>query len=122
MADKKKPAERNVVSMDDAERKLRRKRPRVDPPPLTPRNDVLAGQWTEDELGLPVEDECPVQCIGHGGGLYHLIDSAGEFRSEPASFFTHAGIQDLFAATPNYPKWAWPRFGKSKPGQPVPIE
>lgn len=122
----KKSSDKNVVSIADAARNLARKRRgRDDPPPHEargPNKDVPAAQWTPNDVGLPREAECPVQPIGHGAGLYYLIDSAGEFRGEPASFFTHAGIQDVFAATPNYPKWAWPRFGRSKPPLPPPIE
>ena len=55
--------------------------------------------------------------------LFHLVDSTRQFRSLKASDFSHAGIQGLFAATPNYPQWAWPRHGKSKTdddGKPIP--
>lgn len=126
MPDKKSPPPKsatgnaaNVVAMDDAERALKaRKRP-FDPPPKMARNGVappkFPGQppnWTPNDLGLPTEVPCPVEPLGFEGGLYHFIDSARSFRSMKASDLTHAGIQDLFFMTPNYPAWAWPRFGK----------
>jgi hypothetical protein len=75
------------------------------------------------EPGEAGEDPCPVEPIGFEGEFFHLSDSAKQFRSLTASDFSHAGIQGLFAATPNYPAWAWPRHGKVRvddDGKPMP--
>jgi hypothetical protein len=116
-----------VVSMADAARDLaRQKRRRDDPPPAQARNGVPPGKWTPNNLGLP--DECPVTPLGIEGELCHLIDSSGQFRSWTASDFSHAGIQSLFSQTPNWPQWAWPRYGRApapapgQPQQPPPIK
>lgn len=120
-----------VVSMTDAARDLaRQKRRREDPLPHLPRGrdkDIPPGKWTPNHLGLPSEDECPVTALGIEGEFCHLIDSAGQFRSWAPSDFSHGGIQSLFAVTPNWPQWAWPRYGKApaavagQPQQPPPI-
>jgi hypothetical protein len=103
-----------VVAMADAARDLaRQKHRRADPAPAEPRCGSLPGKWEANNLGLPREDPCPVEPIGREGELFHVIDSARQFRSLAASDFSQAGIQDLFAATPNYPKWAWPRYGRA---------
>ena len=112
-----------VASIEDAERALARKKRghlRDDPAPTEARNGVRPNRkdeppnWTPNDLGLPVEDPCPVTALGIESGLYHLIDSAGQFLSYSPSDFSHAGIQSLFAQTPNYPQWAWPRYGKAR--------
>ncbi len=122
-------ADANVVALADAARDLaRQRRRREDPLPREPRGGAPPGQWTPNNLGLPKEDPCPVVALGIEGELYHLIDSAGQFRSLAASDFSHAGLQGLFAAVPNWPQWAWPRYGRapaSKEGEtpkPPPIK
>jgi hypothetical protein len=132
MADKSKqppaPGGPNVVSFGDADRALRRRKGRDDPPPATPRGGAPPGKWTPNDIGLPREDPCPVEPLGFEGELYHLIDSHRQFRSRAASDFSHAGIQALFGATPNYPQWMCPRYGraaKAEPGEepkPPPIK
>ncbi|MGX9389773.1 hypothetical protein ACWX0K_10895 [Nitrobacteraceae bacterium UC4446_H13] len=111
----------NVVSMDKAARELARQRKfRDDPPPLTPRgpNRVLAGQWQRGLDGMPTDPgcECPVEPIGFEGGTFYFIDSRGQFRAMKAADINQSGIQDLFAACPNYPKWMHPRWGRAKQG------
>lgn len=120
-----------VVADSDAERRLARaKRERNDPSPGEPRGpdkNIFAGQhhdsrgddnrgWTANSLGLPNEDECPVQCLGVEGNLYHLIDSAGQFRSVTKSDLNGAGLQDLFALYPNYPMWMCPHVRETRKG------
>ena len=111
-----------VQSLADAQRDLaRQSRRRNDPRPMEPRGpnkDILPGKWEPNHLGLPrgapgEDTVCPVIPIGIEGENYYLIDSAGQFRIMTASDFSHAGIQGLFAQTPNYPQWAWPRFGRA---------
>lgn len=120
-----------VVSMAQGARELARKRlRRDDPPPHHPRNGVHArkwagdpNNWTPNDLGLPTEDPCPVEPLGIEGDTYHFIDSSRQFRSMTASELSHAGMQSLFAATPNWPQWAFPRHGKVKTndeGKPLP--
>lgn len=105
--------------MDKAAREIQRQRKfRDDPPPLIPRgpNKVLAGQWTRGLDGMPTDPgcECPVEPIGFEGGQFYFIDSRGQFRAMTADKVNQSGIQDLFAATPNYPKFMHPRWGKPK--------
>ncbi|MBR0700161.1 hypothetical protein JQ599_09640 [Bradyrhizobium diazoefficiens] len=105
----------NVVQMAKAQRELERQRKsREDTPPMMPRgpNEVLAGQWSADMYGMPSDPgcECPVECIGFEGPYKYVIDSSGQFRAMKAADFNQVGIQDLFSATPNYPKWMRPRW------------
>jgi hypothetical protein len=105
----------------------RKRRSDRNPPPDIPRAGAAAGKWTPNELGLPVEDSCPVQPIGFDGDKFYVIDAAGQFRGLTANQFNQAGIQDLFAPLDNFPKWAWPRYGKppmkaGKPIGPAPIK
>lgn len=112
-----------VSSINDAERELElKKRGRDDPPPTQPRGGIKPNRkgappnWTANWLGLPKEEPCPVVPLGTeqiGGAIvYHMLSSNGHFVSYAASDFSHAGMQSLFGATPNYPAWAWPRHGK----------
>jgi hypothetical protein len=120
-----------VVSMADAQRDLaRQKRRRADPPPWQgrgPGGQLYANKkgeppnWTPNALGLPSEEECPVQCLGIQGELHHMIDSSGQFRSFTPKDFSHAGMQSLFAATPHYPQWAWPRWARGVGDKPPSI-
>jgi hypothetical protein len=93
---------------------LRQQRRREDPPPDEKRGGAPPGKWTPDRLGLPKEDPCPVIPLGIDGRTYHFLDSAGQYTAVGASVLTQAGIQDLFAATPHWPEWAAPRYGKAK--------
>lgn len=107
----------NVVSFGKAERDLQRMRKqRKDLPPMEPRGpgNVAAGQWQADMYGMPSnpECECPVTPIGFEGDLFYFIDSRGQFRAVKAERINQVGIQDLFSATPNYPKWMCPRWSK----------
>lgn len=111
----------NVVQMDRAQREIERLRKfAADTPPMVPRgpNKILAGQWNRDAFGLPSDPgcECPVEPIGFEGGQFYFVDSRGQFRALTADKINQSGIQDLFAAFPNYPKWMHPRWGKAKPG------
>src|SRR6185369_5238673 len=119
--DDETPPHENVIPLEP-EKRARRRRSERNPPPALPRGGAKPGKWTPNELGLPVEDPCPVQPVGFEGGKFYLIDSAGQFRSLTAWDFNQAGIQDLFAPFDNYPKWAWPRYGKpAAPDAPPPI-
>jgi hypothetical protein len=91
-----------------------------DPPPsegtgvkvrYIPRNGAPPGKWTPNELGLPTEDPCPVQCLGLEADTMHIIDSNDQYVA--ATKWDHENIQKYFAGRPNYPKWAWPRPGKT---------
>lgn len=140
MADKNKPSGRAgvVVSISEGERDLARKKLRRDDPfphiGRGPKRDILPNKkneppnWKPNELGLPGDPgcECPVECLGHQGGTYYFISSSREFRA--IGKLDHETLQKLFALTPNYPQWAWPRYGRppkvgpeQKP-KPPPIE
>jgi hypothetical protein len=128
---KKSGAAKNVVAFTAAERELNAQRKRrtvpLDPPPMMPRgtDNVPAGHWRPDLLTcMPADEgcECPVEPIGFEGDLFYFIDSRGQFRALKAEKINQVGIQDLFAATPNYPKWMCPRYSKpvmSKDGKHV---
>jgi len=114
MASKKEDGKGAVAaSISDARRKLARRRKFADPLPHLQRGDAWPGKWKPNDLGMPVEDPCPVVPLGREGPLYHMMDSAGQFRSFTASDFSHSGIQDLFARAPNWPKWCFPRYGRA---------
>jgi hypothetical protein len=103
--------------MDKAAREIERQRKeRQDLPPMEPRgpNKVIAGKWQPDLYGMPSDPgcECPVEPIGFEGEYKYVIDSMGQFRARKAADFNQVGIQDLFSATPNYPKWMHPRWSK----------
>jgi hypothetical protein len=116
MASTKEPVDGKsavAASINDARRKLARRKKFEDPLPHIERDGALPGRWTADALGMPKESPCPVVPLGREGELYHMMDSAGQFRSFCASDFSHAGIQDLFARAPHWPKWAAPRYGRA---------
>jgi hypothetical protein len=101
-----------IVALESA------RRARRDPPAHLARGVVLPARWTPDKLGLPVEWPCPVVPLGIGnpphlprgyGGRFFLIDSLGQVRSLSADQFGRRHSEALFAAAPNYPRWAWPR-------------
>lgn len=118
----------NVVSIADGMRDLARQKRRRQDPPATHSREGMRGreritiepqrfassprEWTENALGLPAEDPSPVTPLGVEGELFHLIDSNGQFRSLKASDFSHAGMQALYSATPNWPAFHYPRHGK----------
>lgn len=114
----------NVVAFNAPEREIERLRKarRDDPHPMSPRggNSTLAGKWDgekgwhPDMYGMPSDPgcDCPVVPIGFEGDVYYFIDSRGQFRAIKAEKLNQVGIQDLFSATPNYPKWMAPRWSK----------
>jgi hypothetical protein len=93
---------------------LRQHRRRRDPPAIEPRGGARAGQWNPDRLGLPKEDPCPVVPLGYEGEHLFMLNSSGQLVGWTEQRFTHAGIQRLFSATPNWPEWAYPRLGRAK--------
>jgi hypothetical protein len=99
---------------------------RRDPPPHMrrgPGEGAPPGGWTAGDDGLPIEDPCPVVPLGAEGDHFHVLDSIGQLRSFADSKLTHAMIQGLFAAAPNWPQWAFPRYGASgKKSEPPPIK
>jgi hypothetical protein len=92
----------------------REQRWRQDPEPMARRGGAAPGKWNENALGLPVEDPCPVVPLGIAGDVYWFLDSACQLRQFRAGQLNHAGIQDLFAAYPNWVEWAFPRWSKPK--------
>jgi hypothetical protein len=127
MVERRRGGERFIAQANaDAVRELE-KAADNDPSPLTPRGlnrRVRPGKqssenpegWIPDfKTGLPADPgcECPVIPLGIEGGTMHLLDSNGQYVAPTR--FLHEDIQKLFAAVPNYPKWAWPRYGKPLP-------
>ena len=126
-----------VVSLAEGERKLARRRRDAadDPPPHMPRGpekNIYPNRkneppnWTENDLGLPSEEPCPVEPLGVAAANYFFIDSARQFRT--VSKLDHSEIQNLFGLRPNYPMWMCPRYGRAPPPaegearKPPPIE
>ena len=68
-----------VVQIATAKRALDRKKGRDDPAPNVARGAAPPGQWTPNNLGLPVEDPCPVEPIGFEGSVFYMIDSSRQF-------------------------------------------
>lgn len=106
----------NVVAFGAAAREIERLRAQQhrDPLPFLPRGGVKAGEWQPDLYGMPKDPgvESPVEPIGYEGDVYYFIDSRGQFRALKAEKLNQVGIQDLFSATPNYPKFIHPRRSK----------
>jgi hypothetical protein len=116
LADKDKiGASANVVSFGRAERDLARLRKQRsgDPLPFLARRGVEPGHCEFDIYGMPADPvESPVVPIGYEGDLFYFIDSRGQFRAIKARDLNQVGIQDLYSATPNYPKFIHPRYSK----------
>lgn len=95
----------------DARRRLDEDQFRADPPPHLPRNETMAGAWP----GAPFDKlppDCPVVPLGKTGDVSYLIDTLGQLAAVPADKWGNKRIIDLFATSPNYPAWAWPRLSK----------
>lgn len=95
----------------DAERDLAHKLRDGDPLPHVARNGIDPGRWP----GYPAErlpPGCTVVPVGVQGKITYLIDSLGQLQEIAASEWGHKILWQLFALQPNFPTWAWPRFGK----------
>lgn len=80
-----------------------------DPRPNERRGGALAGEWTPDELGLPLETPCPIKPVGRDSAWCYLIDSRGKLQRVRDKRLSRRRIRALFEAAPNYLLWAWPR-------------
>lgn len=95
----------------DAERDLTARHVKPDPSPETKRAGKGAGAWD----GAPVAKLpplCPVTPLGKDGDNSYFVDTLGQLRTVNVNKWGKKVILDLFAETPNYVTWAWPRFSK----------
>lgn len=94
----------------DATKELARSLP-ADPPPHEKRRvgtiDVEPGRWP----GAPVDrlpPDCPVVPLGVDGDAMYFVDTVGQMRA--VKQLDKKTLITLFALTPNYLQWAWPRW------------
>lgn len=86
-----------------------------DPAPEELREGIFPGTWA----GFPVDGMppgCPVIPLGVDGKTCYLVDTLGQLIAVSTSEWNKKTLAALFSLTPNYPYWAWPRWGGSKPG------
>lgn len=81
-----------------------------DPPPHVLRNGIGAGSWFGAPFSL-LPPGCPVEPLGRRGGVCLLTDSLGQEREVRDAEWSKRTMIGLFARVPNYPYWAWPRWG-----------
>lgn len=80
-----------------------------DPDAQDKRAGFGAGMWP----GAPfnrLPPECPVIPLGISGKFSFFMDTNRQIRSVKTSEWGKKEVTDLFALTPNYVYWAWPRF------------
>lgn len=93
----------------DALREIEARSGPADPEPHLERAGVKPGQWPGAPMGrLP--PNCPVVPLGKDGTISYLIDTLGQLTAVDAATWSKKIIIDLFALSPNYPYWAWPRY------------
>lgn len=107
------------AAFEDAKRDLQGRRELRDPPREQPRSfkikgedvEFLPGKWP----GAPFDrlpPDCPVIPLGYSGLITYFVNSRGNMIEVAANEWGDNLITLLFAETPHYKYWAWPRFGK----------
>lgn len=97
------------AAWQDATEALARQVEIVDPNPAEKRHGYAPGQWP----GAPsakLPPGCPVVPLGIDGKVSYFIDTSGQLIPVSASEWGKKILTQLFAMTPNYLYWAWPRF------------
>lgn len=97
----------------DAKANLARTAEVFDPDPMLERNGIAPGQWP----GYPhdrLPPDCPVIALGVQDKTSYFIDCMGQLIAVDASEWGKKILVNLFALTPNYIYWAWPRFSAPK--------
>jgi hypothetical protein len=105
----------------------RLRQPILDPPVGGARDGTDPGKWGGgDETGEPAPEEmppdCPVVPLGHKAGELYCLDAAGQVVTCTANQFGQGKIEQLFGDRIGYAYWGWPRFGKTKKGQPPRVD
>jgi hypothetical protein len=98
-------------SLADAERELARVSKDDDPLPHLPRDGIEPGRWP----GYPTErlpPGCSVVPVGIQDKTTYFIDSVGQLVEVKFNEWGHKLLWQIFSSQPNFPTWAWPRFGK----------
>lgn len=89
----------------------------TDPLPELPRERVDAGQWPgHPTAALP--PGCRVVALGTQGKTGYFIDTTEQLIPVATNEWGKKMLLQLFARTPNYVTWAWPRYSEGKPGKP----
>lgn len=104
----------------DATAKFASAADRPDPPPEVARDGVLPGAW-DGHPTAKLPPGCAVVPLGKQGKTSFFIDSMDELIAVDTSEWGKKMLIQLFATTPNYVTWAWPRFGAPKAGKPSTI-
>lgn len=94
-------------------RRGQRRAPLLDPAPEEAREGCNPGMW----MGFPVErlpPGCPVIPLGVNGKVCYLVDTLGQMIDIKHGEWNKKTLAAIFALTPNFPYWAWPRWGGSK--------
>lgn len=97
----------------DAKASLARAAEVFDPEPMEERDGIAPGQWP----GYPHEKlppNCPVTPLGVSEKTAFFIDGMGQLIAVDSSEWGKKILVNLFALTPNYIYWAWPRFSAPK--------
>lgn len=84
-----------------------------DPAPSEARDGVAPGQWP----GAPADrlpPDCPVIPLGVAGKSAFFIDTSQQLIEVEAKEWGKKMLVQMFALTPNYLYWAWPRYGKPR--------
>lgn len=104
------------AAFTSAQQQAQVREPRVpDPPPGSPRDGVLPGDWRSPERPFDrMPPDCPVRVLGMDGKNLYIITTLGQLDAVAPNSFGQAEIQSWFGARQGYITWAWPRMGKPK--------
>lgn len=100
----------------DATEKLAPAEDHKDPLPEVARDGIAAGTWPgHPTASLP--PRCRVVPLGVLGKTSFFIDSTEQLISVATNEWGKKMLLQLFARTPNYVTWAWPRYSAPKAGK-----
>jgi hypothetical protein len=89
---------------------------RPDPPPEAERDGVPPGAW-DGHPTARLPPGCTVVPLGVQGKTSFFISSTEELLAVQTNEWGKKMLIQLFATTPNYVTWAWPRFSAPKAGK-----
>jgi hypothetical protein len=82
-----------------------------DPAPGEKRDGIAAGKWRDDKSLVILPKNCPVTPLGIKGDVCYLVDTLGQIQEVKSSEWKNK-LKILFALTPNFLGWAFPRFSE----------